>query len=109
MKNNILGVLYTTVKNNATAVELVRELLKKNLIACANIFTGVTSLYLWNGEVCEDEEVVIILKTQKNLITSLAEELKKIHPYDVPCIIELEASGIHNHSYLDWVVKETSK
>ncbi len=108
MKHNIIAVLYTTVNNNATGVSLAQRLLEKRLIACANILPKITSIYLWNGEINTDEEVIIIMKTTKALIIPLTEELKAIHPYEVPCILELETSSI-NDKYLEWIIKETSK
>ena len=108
MKHNIIAVLYTTVNNNATGLSLVKRLLEKRLIACANILPKITSIYLWNGEIKEDEEAVIIMKTTKSLIAALTQELKSIHPYDVPCILELETSSV-SEGYLDWIIKETLK
>jgi periplasmic divalent cation tolerance protein len=108
MKNHILGVLYTTVNNNATGVIMIQKLLEKRLIGCANIFPKITSIYIWNGQIQNNEEVVIILKTTKDLIFKLTEELKCIHPYETPCIMELEVSSV-NQGYLDWIIKETSK
>ena len=109
MKNSILGVLYTTVNDNATAEKIVVELLQQRLIVCANIIPKINSMYLWNGEICKDKEVSIMLKTKKSLIQKVSEELKRIHPYKVPCIIEFENIESHNKDYTDWILKEISK
>lgn len=109
MKNSILGVLYTTVNDNATAEKIVVDLLQQRLIACANIIPKINSIYLWNGEICQDKEVGIILKTNKNLVQKVSEELKNIHPYEVPCIIEFGETEAFNRDYIDWILKETSR
>ena len=108
MKHNIIAVLYTTVNNNATGVSIAKRLLEKRLIVCANIFPKMTSMYLWNGEISNDEEVAMIMKTTKHLIAELTEELKAIHPYEIPCILEIETSSV-NEKYLEWAIRETSQ
>lgn len=109
MKNSILGVLYTTVSDNATAEKIVVDLLQQRLIACANIIPKINSIYLWNGEICKNKEVGIILKTNKKLIQKVSEELKRIHPYEVSCIIEFRETEAFNKDYIDWILKETSR
>jgi periplasmic divalent cation tolerance protein len=107
MKNSILGVLYTTVSDNATAEKIVVDLLQQRLIACANIIPEMNSMYRWNGKVCQDKEVGIILKTNKNLVQKVSEELKRIHPYEIPCIIEFGETEVFNKDYIDWILRET--
>lgn len=109
MKNSILGVLYTTVSDNATAEKIVVDLLQQRLIACANIIPKINSMYWWNGKICQDQEVGIILKTNTNLIQRVSKELKRLHPYETPCIIEFENTESHNKDYMDWILKETSE
>ena len=106
--HNTLGILYTTVNDNTTGRHIIKALLEKRLIGCANIIVGVQSMYLWNDEICSDNEVIIILKTTKNKIPEVVAELQKIHPYDVPLIAELEISNLHSHSYLEWITKMLS-
>jgi periplasmic divalent cation tolerance protein len=109
MKNSILGVLYTTVNDNATAEKIVVELLQQRLIACANIIQEINAMYWWDGEICKNKEVGIILKTNKNLIHKAFEALKSIHPYKVPCVIEFGNVESHNADYTNWILKEVSK
>ena len=56
MKNSILGVLYTTVNDNATAEKIVVDLLQQRLIVCANIIPQINAMYRWKGKICQDKE-----------------------------------------------------
>lgn len=98
-------VIWSTVPP-ALSAALAKSLLEKNLAACVNI-TPVRSLYRWNGECCDDEEHLLIIKTRRDLADAVIRALKAEHPYDVPEIIVLPV--ITGHApYLDWVYAETN-
>jgi periplasmic divalent cation tolerance protein len=96
--------IYITNPDMARAKKLTNHLLKKRLIACANVFP-IKSIYWWKGEVEESDEVVLIAKTRKQLWQKLKTEVKKLHPYDTPCITKLDAEA--NKEFEEWVHKET--
>lgn len=97
--------IYVTVSSNAEAKELAKMLLEKKLIACANIFP-IESIYFWNGQLQEDNEHAIIMKTQTKLVDEVIIELKKLHSYDVPCIVSWDVAN-GNKEYIAWVKEET--
>jgi periplasmic divalent cation tolerance protein len=99
-------VIYSTAPP-PHAAELARSLLAKNLVACVNI-SPVRSLYCWKGEVCDDEEHLLIIKTRRELAESVIRAIKDEHPYEVPEIIVLPVVAGHA-PYLDWVYEETRK
>lgn len=102
----ILSV-YVTFPDKAVATEICRAVIEKRLAACANIIDGIKSIYLWDNAVQDASEVAAILKTPAEKWPDLMMEIKRRHPYQVPCIIAwpLEAG---NPDYLDWVMLETS-
>ena len=55
--------VYTTHKNKEDATKMANILLEEGLIACANIFDNATSIYKWEGEIVNDTETIMILKT----------------------------------------------
>ena len=82
--------------------EIAHKLLDRKLAACVNIIPTMTSLYTWEGEVCADEELLLIIKTTKSAFDELASTVEEIHPYDVPEIIAVPlAAG--SKDYLDWI------
>ena len=78
---------YITCANTKEAKKISSVLVKKKMIACANIFTNIQSVFLWKKKVNFSKEVIIMGKTTKKLQTKIISEVKKIHSYNVPCIV----------------------
>lgn len=95
-------ILYATHKDEANARIIINHLMKKKLIACANIFP-IKSVYEWEGKIVDDAEIVTLLKTSNKLHSKVEAEIKKIHPYKIPCIIKIDAKA--NKDYENWVNK----
>jgi periplasmic divalent cation tolerance protein len=99
-------LIYATAPDEATAETIATTLLEARLIACANIWPGMTALYRWQGKIGRDREVVVILKTRASLAEAAIQAARAQHPYDTPAFIVLPTSGGHA-SFLDWVRTET--
>jgi periplasmic divalent cation tolerance protein len=99
----MLNIIYITNPDRKTAKKIALRLLKKRLIACANIFP-IESVYWWKGKIENAKEVVLILKTKENF-NKIKNEVKKIHPYSIPCIIKFDAEA--NKEYEEWLKRET--
>ena len=97
--------IYITNPNIEEAKRISRYLLEKRLIACANIFP-ITSMYWWEGEIEEGEEVVLIAKTVESKYESVKNAVSEIHTYDIPCIAKLDVSI--NEQYSDWIRREVT-
>lgn len=98
-------LFYTTYPDEATAQQIAGHLLDRRLIACANIFS-IESAYWWQGAVRQEGEWVAVLKTQLELETLVEQEIQKIHPYEVPCVLRFEVRA--NGAYEDWIRENTS-
>jgi len=86
------------------AAELARRLVEERLVACVNILPGARSIYRWQGEICDDGEAVLLMKTEQARVSELTARLVELHPYDVPELVSLElAAGEGNPAYLEWV------
>jgi periplasmic divalent cation tolerance protein len=99
-------MVYVTAANEKEAKNVADYLLKKHLVACANIFP-INSLYWWKGEIQNDSEVAIIMKTQNKHTKQIIAEIKSLHSYEVPCIEFLQISD-GNSDYLKWIEEETT-
>ena len=100
-------IVLTTLASTNEAVALVRELLERRLIACANILPGVRSIYRWEGKVADEQEVIVLLKTRTVRLDALEMAFGEMHPYKVPELLALPVSaGLHK--YLEWIGDETS-
>ena len=100
-------VLYSTFPNKEEAEQVAGILLENNLIACANLLDGVTSLYRWEGKVCHDAEVIMIAKTSAEKRDMAIATLTESHSYDCPCVTSWEITAGHPE-YLKWVIEETA-
>lgn len=99
-------LVLTTFPDQAQVPDIVREMIRLRLAACAQLHGNVTSIYRWNGKVHEEGEIVVIFKTSRAAAPSLEAELKKRHPYEVPefLVVSTEAGG---KEYLEWLEEET--
>ena len=100
-----LTLLYVTCANADEAKAIARALVGDRLVACANILGSMTSVYRWEGEVAEQEEVAMLLKTRRDMTVHVAERVKSLHSYDLPCVIGLPIQG-GNPDFLAWLHRE---
>jgi periplasmic divalent cation tolerance protein len=98
----------TTFASQEQAEEMARLLLKKRLVACAQINGPVESLYWWKDEIAESVEFVLSVKTIDSLYTLVEATILDEHPYDVPEIIASPVPRI-SAPYLRWMLKELGK
>ena len=97
---------YITCVNIKEAKKISSILLKKKLLACANIFNNIQSVFLWKNKVNFSKEVIIMGKTTKKRQAKIISEVKKIHSYDMPCIVFSKISS-GNKEFLKWISNST--
>ncbi len=62
----------------------------------------ITSVYLWQGKVEKDDEVLMMIKTRTTVVDAVSEFVRKNHPYDVAEVISTSIEK-GNQPYLDWI------
>ncbi|WP_114113283.1 divalent-cation tolerance protein CutA [Thalassospira povalilytica] len=97
-----MSFLYVTVPDMEIARVIAGGAIREKLAACANVLPQMTAIYEWNGDVEEESELVVILKTSRNKAQFLAKWVEEHHPYEVPCILEIPL-GRGNHDYVSWL------
>ena len=100
-------LVLTTTGSPAEAGKIARTMVERRLAACVQIIAPVTSVFRWDGEIREDEEQVLIIKTRTERLPALQEAILAMHSYDCPEIVEIPVAGGFA-GYLDWVRKETA-
>lgn len=100
-------VVLVTAPDADTAARLGRALVEERLAACVNLVPGVRSIYRWEGELHDDAEVLLLVKTRPDRLQALAARVKELHPYALPEVLALPASG-GSPAYLDWLRTESS-
>ncbi|MFC1997139.1 divalent-cation tolerance protein CutA [Chloroflexota bacterium] len=98
--------VFVTAPSTEEGGKIARTLVSEKLAACVNIVPGITSIYTWDAEVCEDNEVLLIIKTRADLFDSLSTTVQKEHPYEMPEVIALPISA-GAASYLSWIDEVT--
>jgi periplasmic divalent cation tolerance protein len=99
-------VVLTTLAAEDEAVAFVRALLDRRLIACGTVVPGTRSLYRWEGQVADEREAVVLLKTRRDRLADLERAFGELHPYRVPELLALPV-GHGLEKYLRWIDAET--
>jgi periplasmic divalent cation tolerance protein len=99
-------LLYVTCSGMEEARRIAALLLEEGRIACANILPGMRALYRWEGQLREDEECVLLLKTRSELAEEVREAVVRAHSYDVPAVLVLDVAGGYP-PFLEWVREQT--
>ena len=97
-----IQLAYITTADKAEAQEIGRALVESRLAACVNIIDPMYSIYRWEGQIQEDQEVVLIAKTTEKNMPALKDKVKSMHRYEVPCIVCLPVADGHG-PFLQWI------
>ncbi|MFQ5916086.1 MAG: divalent-cation tolerance protein CutA [Nitrospinota bacterium] len=95
-------VVLVTCGNEEEARKIAEALVAENIAACVNFLPGLTSVYRWEGEVCRESEVLMIVKTREKRLPDLESRVKDLHSYTVPEIVVLPVVA-GSREYLEWV------
>ena len=92
----------TNVENKKDAQKIAKALLKYKAAACVNIVEKVSSMYMWKGKVCTDNECLMIIKSRVELFEKIQKIVLTLHKYDLPELIEIPiTNGFED--YLGWI------
>ncbi len=94
-------LVYTTFPDMETAREIVRNLVKKRIVACANLREH-EAIYTENGKVKETREVGALLKTEVSRWKELKGEIQRLHPYETPLLLRIDVDRV-NREYAEWM------
>lgn len=85
-----------------SAERLAETLLAKRLAACVTILPAARSLYVWQGALQRDTELVLLIKSRSDRLEALRETLLEQHPYELPELIAVPIEG-GLEAYLGWI------
>ena len=101
-------VVLTTCGSDEDAGALARALVERRLAACVNAVSKVTSTYRWQGEVQQDQETLLIIKTTAARLAAVEKTIREKSKYELPELIALpiEAGGA---DYLAWIKESVAE
>ena len=100
-------MILTTLAAEADAAAFARTLVEERLAACVNVLPSMTSVYRWKGEIEQELEQQLVIKTTRARVPALQARLAQLHPYELPEFLVLDAHG--GKEYLDWVEQSTQR
>ncbi len=101
-----ISVVLVTAGNGDEALTIARTIVEEKLAACVQIIPRIRSIYRWKGEICDEEEHLLIMKTRSELFPLLQDRIRELHSYEVPEIVTFPLSaGLPE--YLNWVLDNT--
>ncbi len=100
-------LVYITTANEEEAKRIGRALVERELAACADIVPAIRSIYRWEGQVVEDGETLLLIKTTAPALEQLVATVKELHSYSVPCVTAFPIAG-GNADYLAWIAESVN-
>ncbi|MBI4377798.1 MAG: divalent-cation tolerance protein CutA [Nitrospinae bacterium] len=101
-KNDSFVVIFITTGSLEEAEKIGRGLVEERLAACVNIIQPIKSFFSWEGKLCQENEVLLMVKSRADIFTILTDYVKKNHSYKVPEIITIPITdGLPG--YLNWL------
>jgi periplasmic divalent cation tolerance protein len=95
------AIVLTTTATEQQAREMARSIVEQKLAACVQI-QAIDSFYIWKGELHEESEWRLAIKTAVRTCAELEQHIKAHHTYETPEIVRIEIAGGDN-GYLKWM------
>jgi periplasmic divalent cation tolerance protein len=105
LMNEVL--VLSTVDSPELAAKIARAVVEAGEAACVNIVPGLRSVYRWQGKICDDEEILLLIKSTAKRFEALRAHIRRLHTYQVPEIIAVPIQA-GDPDYLEWLAAQTS-
>ena len=96
----------TTIGSAEAAQKLADALVHERLVACCNLLE-VRSTFVWKDALCNEPEIMMVMKTRRELLETLMIRVRQLHPYDCPELITVPVESGYA-AYLHWVRESTA-
>ncbi len=100
-------VILSTVDSAELGRKIASALVSEGLAACVSIIPGVRSIYRWQGKICDEEELLLVIKTTGGRFEDIRRRIRDLHSYQVPEIIALPI-GTGDANYIQWLREQVS-
>ena len=95
-------MIISTADTMDLAEKIASTIVKERLVACVNIVPGIRSIYRWEGKVCDEPELLLLIKSSEDNFESVRSRIRQLHSYDTPEVIAVPVSA-GDPDYLNWL------
>lgn len=95
-------LVLTTCASAEEAEGLAAQLVGAREAACVNRISHVTSTYRWQGEVHNDQEILLLIKTTEDRLADVERTIRERSNYELPELIAVRVDT-GSAAYLDWL------
>ena len=95
-------IVLCTVDSAELGERIAAALVEARETACVNIISGVRSVYRWEGQLCRDDELLLVIKSVAEKFEAVRETIRRIHTYQVPEVIAVPVTA-GDADYLKWL------
>ena len=93
--------IMTTTDSLDEARVIAAALVERKLAACAQI-SSIESYYTWDGEVRNDDEFRLLIKTTAPRYADVEAAILELHSYDLPSVVAFDITQAYG-PYADWI------
>lgn len=97
-------IFLVTVPNIEEGKKIAKVLVESRLAACVNIIHNISSVYRWKGEIEEDTEHLLIIKTSEKNSEIIIQKINETHSYSEPECIGFKIDK-GSEKYLSWITE----
>ena len=107
MAKNDLIVVVTSVGTEEQALDVAHALVRSRRATCVNIIPNVHSVYRWKGRICDDGEMLLIIKTLASQFEAVRETIHKVNTYELPEVLGYRVD-MASPGFQAWIEKMTA-
>jgi len=100
-------IIFCTVDSEELGERIAGALVEAREAACVNIVSGIRSIYRWEGKLCRDAELLLIIKSVTEKFEAVRETIRRMHTYQVPEVIAVPLTAC-DADYLKWLRESVS-
>jgi UDP-3-O-[3-hydroxymyristoyl] glucosamine N-acyltransferase len=102
LKDTCFNIVYVTVPTEQVGKDIGEKLVRERLAACVNIVPGLQSIYKWEERLEVDKELLLVIKSRKELFQLVQWSVEEAHPYDSPEVVSFSLDTISDR-YRQWL------
>lgn len=100
-----IHLIYATCESLEQARQIASQLIENRLVACVNLLPEMHSIYEWEGEIQQSQEVVLLAKTTRDQCQLAIEAIVEHHSYDCPAVMAVPLVAGHP-GFLNWIADQ---